>query len=365
LNAKEQLVEIETAMREEEYELALQLLSPILQRSERQETAWLWQARCQLALHRHEDSAITYRFILDNPLPFSDVAQAEAQLALGREQRAATLLTGRRKAPETLLLAAVTVYRLGRIPECLENLKAGIRQGWEWKDEDPISPLIQHVLIRQEFLDFEQLYLDAQDIVTQGVENGKNRWFALNMPIYELYTASSPEKQQKRATALMELLTPGENLDVENSRVNLELILRDFAASQTDASFGLDSLTKLQSGEWGPLASNILAIQLEHLGQFVKLLGLMPQSLQSSRLQEIIQLLPQRIAICLLLLYTISGGEDRAMQQMQGELDARLTHALILAGFKGYYQEIARIRSLQPSHPVNGQSPQPRFVEIP
>jgi len=348
------LAEIETAMRDEEYEHALQLLSPILQRSDRQETAWLWQARCQLALHRHEDSAITYRFILDNPQPFAEVAQAEALLALGKDQRAALLLSGRKKAPETLLLTAVTAYRMGRIPDCLSQLKEVVRQGWEWKDEDPITPLIQHVLARTEFLDFEQLYIDAQDIVAQGIERSKNRWFALNIPIYELYTSSTPEKQLSRGTELMELLAPAEIVEIATSRANLELILRDFAASPSDASFGLDSLARLQSGDHALLAGNILAIQLEHLAQFVELLGISPQVLRTSRLHELIPLLPQRIAFCLLVLYAVSGGEDRTMQQMQGELDSKLNYALILAAFKGYYQEIARIRDLYASNLANG-----------
>ena len=55
-------------------------------------------------------------------------------------------------------------------------------------------------------------------------------------------------------------------------------------------------------------------------------------------------MLPYRLALCLMLLYTISGSEDRLMQAMQQEIEPELTTALIFAAFRGFYQEVGRIR---------------------
>ncbi|MBN2356750.1 hypothetical protein JXO59_11605 [candidate division KSB1 bacterium] len=333
----------ERAMAEEEFERALSMLSPLLQRDGRNEKALLLEARCQTALGRQEAAETTYRFIEQNQGNFSSIARAEAHLLFGRDANVLELLHNT-DVPEGQLLAAVAAYRLGRIAHCQKHLHRFIRAGEEWQDEDAISPLLMHLLPRPEFLDFEQIYLDARDNYGRGESSSQNRWFALNMPIYELYTAGTPQKRKARALILAQLLIDQGEVDLNAGRANLLQILQDFAASQEDARFGLESLKQLNEGRYARVAKNILSMQLEHLAQFGEHIGLTAAVVRDSQLQQLIPMLPHRLALCLMLLYAISGSEDRLMQAMQQEVEPELTTALISLAFKGFYQEFDRIR---------------------
>ncbi len=344
IDRDEQITLAEHAMADEEYERARQLLSRLLQNNAHDEMALLLDARCRLALNEGDKAMENYRFILKMEKMFSLNARLEALLALGRDAEVLQLLQNSTTEPDHLL-AALAFYLHGRIRDCQRQLEQFIRDGGEWQDEDAISPLILHLLSRPEFLDFEQMYLDMVENYGRSTPKAQNRWFALNMPIYELFTASDAQKRRHRAIALAKLLLPTEEISLENSREWLRQTLQDFAASQEDASFGLESLKQYDEGRLDVVAKNILSLELEHLAQFSELIGLTPADVRESQLQQLIVLLPYRIALCLMLLYTLSEFQDRLQQSMQQNLENELMVALIFLAFKAFYQEFDYIKS--------------------
>jgi hypothetical protein len=337
------------AMAEKEYADALKLLLPIVAANSLSEPALLLQARCDMALHHHPAAGKIYSFILQQAKSFTPAAQAEAALILGQPRTALTMLAPLEKEGirgETALIAAVSAYCGGRIADCTRYLVLFVKGGGEWEEEDPIDLVIEHALERSEYHDLEQIYLDAQEAVHSGTIQPRNRWFSINIPVYELYTASRVEKRQQRAAAIARLLAPGEPFVTAGAMEQLRQILKDFAASEDDARFGLESMKRLDENDWAELARLIMALQLEHLHQLSGLLGLEGERMAASALQQLIPLLPLRPAMGLMLLYAIADSEDRMLQQMVQNIEDDLQAALIQTAFQSFYLEMDRIRQL-------------------
>ncbi len=337
------------AVSKKEYARAVELLVPVVADNSLNEAALLLQARCDMALHQHAAAGKIYSFLLQQEKSFSAAARAEASLILGQPRTGLTLLAPLVRADipgETALLAAVCAYGCGRLSECLTMLMHLVKSGEEWDEEAPLELVIEHALERSEYHDLEQLYLDAQEMVQAGNRQPRNRWFSINMPVYELYTASRAERRQQRASALIRILAPGETFNPEGARDRLRQILQDFAASETDARFGLESLKHLDAGEWSQVARLIMAMQLEHLRQFAGDLGLESEQIAASALQQLIPLLPLRPAMGLMLLYAIADDADRMLQQMVQKIEEELLAALIQVAFHSFYIDMERIRLL-------------------
>lgn len=337
------------AMAEKEYARAIELLLPEAAGEKMNEEALLLQARCDLAMHHHAAAGKIYTFLLQQGKQFSAAARAEAALILGQPQTSLSLLAPLAKNElegEAILIGVVSAYCCGRINECMRYLNLFVRSGREWDEEDPIDLVIEHALERSEYHDLEQIYLDAQESVQSGSHNPRNRWFSINIPVYELYTASRPEKRQKRAATLVRILAPGEIFSPEGAKERLRGILRDFAGSEEDARFGLESLKHLDTSNWAELARLIMALQLEHLRQFAGSLGLEDESITASALQQLVPLLPLRQAMGLMLLYAIADSNDRLLQQMVQNIEDELLAALIQIAFQAFYLEMERIRLL-------------------
>ncbi len=339
------------AMAEKEYSRALKLLLPIVAADSLDEQALLLQARCDMALKHHPAAGKIYAFILQQEKSFTSAARAEAALILGQPQTALVLLAPLEKEGlrgEAGLIAAVSAYCCGRIAASTRHLALFAKKGAEWDEDDPIDVVIDHALERSEYHDFEQIYLDALEAVSAGKTQPRNRWFSINIPVYELYTAARAEKRQQRAMVIARLLAPGEPFVAAGAPGRLRQILQDFAASEDDARFGLESLKWLDQGNWAELARLILALQLEHLKQFSIHLGLEGERLAASALQQLIPLLPLRPAMSLMLLYAIADSEDRMLQQMVQEIEGDLLAALIQTAFQAFYLDMERVRRLNP-----------------
>ncbi|HNW58536.1 MAG TPA: hypothetical protein PKI62_02525 [bacterium] len=337
------------AMARKEYARAIELLVPVVAENSLNEAALLLQARCDMALHQHAAAGKIYSFLLQQEKSFSPAARAEAALILGQPRASLNLLMPLLKSPppaETALLAAVCAYSCGRMRDCLELLARMVKSAAEWDEEAPLEVVIEHALERSEYHDLEQIYLDAQEMVQAGNPRPRNRWFAINMPVYELYTASRAEKRQQRAASLVRILAPGETFVPQGAAERLQRILQDFAASEEDARFGLESLKHLEAGNWAELARLIMAMQLEHLRQFAGNLGLEGEQIAASALQQLIPLLPLRPAMGLMLLYAIADSEDRMLQQMMQNIEEELLAALIQVAFHSFYVDMERIRLL-------------------
>ena len=337
------------AMAHGHYQLAIELLLPLVAANSLDEEALLLQARCDLALDQHAAAGKIYSFMLQQEKSFTATARAEAALILGQPATSLKLLAHpARSGPkgETALIAAVSAYCSGRISDTMRHLAIMVKAEEEWDEEAPIDIVVDHALERSEYHDLEHLYLDAQEAVTKGNPQPRNRWFSINIPVYELYTASRPEKRLQRANAIVRILAPGETLTPEGARPRLRQILQDFAASEEDARFGLESLKNLDDNDWASLARLIMALLLEHLKQFAGDLGLEGERMAASALQQLIPLLPLRVAMGLMLLYAIADSEDRLLQQMVQNVEDDLLAALIGIAFQAFYVEMERIRLL-------------------
>ncbi len=349
------------AIAEKEYARAIELLLPAAAGEKMNEEALLLQARCDLALHHHAAAGKIYSFMLQQGAPFSPAARAEAALILGQPQTSLALLaplaTGDLTG-EAALIASVSAYCCGRISDCMRYLARFAAAGEEWDEEDPVELVIEHALERSEYHDLEQIYLDAQESAGKPGPQPRNRWFAINIPVYELYTASRPDKRLKRAAALVRVLAPGEPFSPEGATERLRGILQDFAGSEEDARFGLESLKHLEAGNWAELARMIMALQLEHLRQFAGSLGLEGERIATGALQQLIPLLPLRPAMGLMLLYAIADSEDRMLQQMVPNIEEEVLAALIQVAFQAFYLEMERIRLLDlPPPPLEPDLP--------
>lgn len=349
MRIKSPLTAARRAMAEQEYARAIEMLLPVIAANSMDEEALLLQARCDLALHHHAAAGKIYSFLLQHGAPFSPAARAEAALILGQPQTSRVLLAPLFKEGvrgDTALIAAVSAYCCGRISESMRCLTSLVKHEEEWEEDNPVDLVIKHALERSEYHDLEQIYLDAQETVQSGNPRPRNRWFSINMPVYELYTASRPEKRQQRAVALVRILMPGEPLSLKGAQERLRQILEDFAASEEDARFGLESLKHLDAADWAELARLVMALQLEHLRQFAGSLGLEGERIASGALQQLIPLLPLRPAMGLMLLYAIADSEDRMLQQMVQNVEDDLLAALIQVAFQSFYLEMERIRLL-------------------
>jgi hypothetical protein len=338
------------AVQEMNYRRAIEIADDFLREDADDPEALTILGRVQLGTGETEKALKTYTHILKHK-KFSPGLHAEAALVLDNPQLAQTILLKAMKKtpdhPDLLFLAAVTEYQLGHIPRVTDCLLAAIESGLDWNDEDPITLVVEHCLSGVEFMDLECIYLDCQAQLFEAKTAPQNRWFGLNMPIYELYTASTPDKQKKRGLELLDTLLGKGVMSIAAGQADLKKIFTDFSTSEQDARFGLEGLKLLETNSHDLLARQVLALQLEHLKEFAVLLAIPADQIAAVSIQSLTVQLPLRLSTGLLILYAISTNEDRLTQLMKQEVEPAILAALIAACFSSFYSEIGVFKKRQ------------------
>ena len=335
-------------MAERQYHTAEKALNQLLDEGQHDHHLMHALARCQLALEQHEEALTTYHHVLHHADEADASHVAEAALVLDKPKEALPLFEQATQQPhhhEVLFLLAATEYKLGFIQQTRKHLNDAIRAGLEWDDDDMHDVVMQQALPIREFHDFEQLYLDAVEFVQKDNNNPQNRWFSINMPIFEIFSATAPGRQKKRAADLARLLSPHfDELFLSNGRSELWRILDDLANSEVDAAFGLEARQALKAENYAKIARLVLAVELEHLKQFAPSFGLSENLIKQTDLQQLIPLLPLRLAVSLMFLYSTSNPDDK-LPNYQNKLDDNILAALVAACFISFYQQIEHFRS--------------------
>ncbi len=301
-------------------------------------------ARCQLALERYDEALHNYNHLLHHADDVDVSARAEAALILDKPREALPLFqTALRQKPqnnELLFLLALNEYKVGLIQSAVNHLRDAVRLGLDWDDDDPHDFVAQQVLPIREFHDFEQLYLDAVEAIQENNGKPQNRWFSINMPIFEIYSAASQERQKKRAADFAGLL--GQHFDdlfMSNGRSELWHILDDLSNGSMHAEFGAQAREALKRDDYITIARLILALHLDHLKQFAASFGLTAEQIDQSNLQALIPLLPLRLAVALMFLYSTSNPDDK-LPNYQNKLENNTLAAVLAACFISYYHQV-------------------------
>ncbi len=336
-------------MRKHKYDQAENVLKSALARHHDNYDAMVALARCQLGQGKHKEALHTYQHIDSHDEPGKTASKGEAALVLGRTEEALRHFEAalkENKSADLYALTALTEYALGFIYHAVEHLKQAARRGWDWEDNDPFDLVVQQILPKREFHDFEHLWLDVEESVKENKLNPQNRWFSINMPVYELFNTDKPDRQKKRALALVRILSPQFDMTfLEKGSQELKNILTDFAQNQQDPTFGEQATKMLEQQKWQEIARLVLALQLEHLKQFSQYFGLSGEYIEKSNLQKIVPVLPFKIAMALMVLYFITDPKDKIHPVAQLKLDNNFIAGLIAAAFIVFYQQVDALRS--------------------
>ncbi|GEM_PF-493018 len=341
------LVEARALLQQQKFVEAVAVLKNAIKREPNHSEPLILLARCYLGLGRREEAMAIYRSLLAPSFKATLSARGEAELLLGNFYQALQHFDSAQKHnsidEETYFLAAVAAYLAGHMGRAFGYLRQVARRGFEWEDDNPLDLVIQHLLRTFDYQDFEQIYLDAMEAVEQNRANPQNRWFSLSMPVYETLIASSNEKQKESALFLAERLdSEGHEGALEQGDRELQNILKDFARNESDARFGLEALKLAEEKKYGQVAGLILGLQLEHLKQFAPYFDLGAETIVGSSLQNLVPLLPQRMALALMLLYSASEPQDKIAQIVSQKMDPNLMAGLIALSFKAFYLEVKR-----------------------
>lgn len=337
------------------YQAALEQLDQLVRADMNNAEALIMQARCFLAIHDHGSALRTYNFIIKNTNKFHLAALGEAELVSGGFHPALSHLELALKnnpgKGETLFLTAVAAYKSGFISSANSYIKRALMNQFSWEDDDPVDFVLQHLLPRSEYTDFEHIFLDAESEIKEGKSPGHNRWFAITLPIFWFYTAPPGEEQKQRAAHLFQLIA-GESMpdDSMDGHEQMKNILFDFASSQADARFGLEALKYLQERNYEQVARLILALQLEHLKEFAYYFRLRPETVADSNMRELVPLLPLRIATILMFLYASSDPQDQIEEMAKQDIDKDFLTKLLTKCFISFYQEIDHFKKQTTNH---------------
>ncbi|NOY60529.1 MAG: hypothetical protein GXO75_16585 [Calditrichaeota bacterium] len=344
-----------TLFKAKKYQAALEQLAQLVREDMNNAEALIMQARCFLAIQDHDSALRSYNFIIKNANNFPLAALGEAELVSGRLNTALShlelALRNNPRDGETAFLSAVAAYKSGFISNAYSYINRALMNQFSWEDDDPVDFILQHVLLRSEYTDFEHIFLDVEGEIKEGKSPGHNRWFAITLPIFWFYTAPPGEEQKQRAAHLFQLIS-GESMpdDGIDGHEQLKNILYDFASSQSDARFGLETLKYLQERNYEHVARLVLALQLEHLKEFAFCFRLHPETVTDSNMRELIPLLPLRIATILMFLYASSDPQDQIEKMAQQNIDKDFLTKLLTKCFISYYQEIDHFKKQTTNH---------------
>jgi len=299
--------------------------------------------QCNLALGKFEEAKNIYQnfLILNDPalLP----VQAEAELVLGKYQEALqhfeACLKIQSLAGDVLFLTSIAAYKSGNILKTKVFLSRAVQSGFEWFDDIPVDGIAGYVCQRYEFNDLEHIYLDVCEQSEDENLIAQNRWFSINIPIYEFFSAT--ENQQQKAKVIIELVSDNSlSLLLDNGKTELEHIINDLAKSETDARFGLEAIKLFNNNDFNGLAKIMLALFLELVNQSGELFGLEKDFVKTSQLQDLVLLLPVKIAVILLFLYAACHPVVQIKPIEKININENILAGLIAQSFLIFYQEM-------------------------
>ena len=332
-------------MNAHKYKEAAEAIDRLLDEYDHDHQLFVSLARCQLALEQFDEALHNYTHLLQYSEDADIISAIEAALVLDKSNDAFRLCQMGRDQyegnAEFHFLCALAAYKQGRIKVTAEQLGLCIRLEFEWDDDDPIDFVAQQVLPTREFHDFEQLYLDARE------QTGKaqNRWFFLNMPIWEMLKASDPKQQRKQAIALAELLSPHfSELFLSNGKSELWRIANDLKENKSQAAYSEGISTAIRKGDFAKTAELVLALQLVHLQEFASFFGLSEKEIKDSQLQSLLGMLPRRLAMGLIFLFSAGHAQEEISHYNQIKLPDDIFAGLIAACFISFYQQVGEYR---------------------
>ena len=330
-----------------EYDQAVIVLEEHLLGTPDQSETLVLLMRCQIAAGKTAKAAVTADNILRNEED-NHLASGEAWLMKGETGKAlASFEQGLKEHPgqkEHLFLKALAAYKEGFIEQAGQNLTQTLNDDFEWEEETLLDAMVHHLLAPREFMDFENLYLDAEERVVENNDAPQNRWFALNMPVYDLITSPEAKQKEHAQKIALYLNTQLTRDDFKLGPERLESIIKDFVADQNDARLGLEAFKLLNEKKLDQVAALILGLLLEHLKEFSPYFGLSTDYISRSQLQQVILALPLSIATSILLMYGLSIPQQDQSALAATVVNPDVVATLMALAFDAFYREIDRYR---------------------
>ncbi len=305
--------------------------------------------QCKLALGDFEGAKKFYQDLLIIKEPALLPLKAEAELVVGQYPAALlnleSCLKAQPPAGDVLFLTSIAAYKSGNILKAKGYLSRAVQSGFDWKDDMPADHVAGFVLQPVEYNDFEQIYLDISEEGKDGNPVSENRWFAINIPIYEFFTTG--ENQKEKAQVITKLIPdPSISILLENGKQELELIINGLAKSETDARFGLEAVKLFNNNDFDELANIMLGLFLEQINQSGAVFGLERDFIKSSQLQDLVLLLPFKIAVLLMFLYAACHPVVQVQPVEKIKIDDNILAGLIARCFLIFYKEIKNFNDL-------------------
>ena len=336
-------------MQSHKYEEAEEMIHLLLDEGEDDLNLNALLARAQLAQGKFEEALHNYNYLLHNSEESSFALGLEASLALDKTGNALQFCrlgsAENENNPEFHFLAALAHYKHGEIKSTRADLLRAIQFGFEWDDEDPLDFVAQQLLPVREFHDFEQLYLDCLERKSQDSNSARNRWFSLNMPTWDLLKASEIDHKIKRAHELADILSPHfDDLFLSNGKSELGRIINDMDKNKDNEAFVEKTRNTIRENNFIETAKLVLALELEHLRHFTLFFGLAENDVNESNFQSLLEMLPMRIAVGLIFLYSASRPDEKLPGYDPAKLSDDLFAGLIAACFVSFYQQVDAFR---------------------
>lgn len=342
---------------QDKYQQAIKEFHACVNNDESDLEALIGLGRCYLGMGQNEQAAQTYQKILSLSSDESSLAcHLEAQIVLGQldeviQQADNPAAEGE---PECLFWLAFAFYLRGHLLSCIEFMEKAAKNAEIWKEEDAKDLALHHFLSVAEYHDLEQIYLDAVEPNEEGIPFPQNRWFSISAPSYELFGSKSEAELTERADKLRNLLMAGSFH--QNNRSGKELlgqIISGLSVKGLHSSFSEKAGVLLSEARLPELAEHVLGLELDHLKQFSGYFDLTDQFVMNSKLRDLIEVLPYRIAVGLAFLYMaanpIQGIGSQAVIKLSDDMLARL----IAISFTSFYQEIDYYRIMNNGIGIN------------
>jgi tetratricopeptide (TPR) repeat protein len=318
----------------ESYQQAISCLDVLLEKNPNYIQALTTKARCFLALDKKQKAIQTYDSLL--MLQKDESLQYESALVKGHNPGFPPF--EKLKNGNALFLNALYTYMQGKIITTIKSLKKAIELHFDWETQESLDLLVGFLLQENEFTDFEQIYLDVEEATCENNPHPQNRWFSLSLPVHDFFAATSDTIRQEKAKKFFDLISPAALHHPLDGRKELESILKDFLRDQEDARFGLEALRCLQNNDIEKLAELLLALMLEHLMRFSNSFDLEKKEMKNKQLADLVVLLPQKLSLALLFMFTVSRQKEAYQQNSGKKYQDQLLNMLTLCFVTFYHQ---------------------------
>lgn len=321
-------------IKNESYQEAIRNLDKVLKQNPQDKTALKNKARCYLVLNDEKKALEIY----DKIIAFKkDPFQFERALVKGESPHFPAL--HKLQNQDHLFLNATDAYRKGKIITTMKSLEKAIQLDFDWQQRPSLDLLVSYLLEPNQFIDFEHIYIDAEEAVKESNPRPQNRWYSLSLPIHDYFAADSASEQKTKAEILFDLISPPELDHPLQGRKELKTILEDFLTDQEDARFGLEALKCLEENDTEKLGELFLALMLEHLMRFAKEFELNKEEMKKKQLADLLIVLPQRLALSLLFMLTVSKQKEAYRDSVQNNDKTGLLN-LVALSFVSFYHQI-------------------------